>query len=94
MRALPRWRTASPIAADDVPGLVDYAVDKDRRRSGRIVGPEVALVAGLVDAAGGKGYQGLRSERRRRACWRDPNPFMKDIVAKYGIPTAAYAQVS
>jgi phosphoribosylamine--glycine ligase len=79
------------IAADDVDGLVAFAVSK--QVDFVIVGPEAPLVSGLVDrmaekdiAAFGPGAAAARLEGSKA--------FMKDLAAKYGIPTAPYARFS
>jgi len=77
------------IAADDVPRLTAYAVDN--KIDLVIVGPEVALVAGLADALADKGIKAF-GPSAAAALLEGSKSFMKDIVAKYGIPTAAYAR--
>ena len=77
------------IAADDVPGLVAFAVDHAVDLV--VVGPEVALVAGLVDRLAEKGIRAF-GPNAAAALLEGSKSFMKDIVAKYGIPTAAYAR--
>jgi phosphoribosylamine--glycine ligase len=76
------------IAADDVAGLTAYAVDHTIDLV--VVGPEVALVAGLVDRLAEKGIKAF-GPNAAAALLEGSKSFMKDIVAKYGIPTAAYA---
>jgi phosphoribosylamine--glycine ligase len=77
------------IAADDVPGLVDYAARN--AIDFVIVGPEVALVAGLADRLAEKNIRAF-GPNAAAALLEGSKSFMKDIVAKYGIPTAAYAR--
>jgi phosphoribosylamine--glycine ligase len=77
------------IAADDVARLVEFAVDNAIDLV--VVGPEVALVAGLADRLGEKGIKAF-GPNAAAALLEGSKSFMKDIVAKYGIPTAAYAR--
>lgn len=74
-----------PIAADDLPGLV--ALAKREKVEFVVVGPEVPLSLGLVDrlqeagiAAYGPKADGARLEASK--------VFTKQILLKYGIPTA------
>ena len=76
------------IAADDVPGLVAYATANAVDLV--VVGPEVALVAGLADRLAEHGIKAF-GPSAAAALLEGSKSFMKDIVAKYGIPTAAYA---
>jgi phosphoribosylamine--glycine ligase len=75
-----------PVAADDIPGLV--ALVQNEKIDFVIVGPEVPLSLGLVDAlaainvpAYGPKADGARLEASK--------VFTKKILLKYGIPTAA-----
>jgi phosphoribosylamine--glycine ligase len=79
--------TCVAIGAEDIEGLIDFA----RREAIDfvVVGPEGPLVMGLVDrleAAGIKAF-GPSAEA---AALEGSKGFMKDICAKYGVPTAAY----
>jgi phosphoribosylamine--glycine ligase len=76
------------IAADDVPALVAYAAEQAVDLV--VVGPEVALVAGLADRLAEKGIKAF-GPNAAAALLEGSKSFMKDIVAKYGIPTASYA---
>ena len=76
-----------PVAADDVEGLVklacELAVDFV------LVGPEIPLALGLVDrleAAGIKALGPTQAAARIEA----RKAFSKDLMARYGVPTAAY----
>lgn len=77
------------IAADDIDGLVDFA--------GReavdlvVVGPEQPLVMGLVDRLEENGIKAF-GPRAAAAELEGSKGFMKDICAKYDIPTAAYGR--
>ena len=81
-------RTTSQIAADDLDGLLDFAVREDIDLT--IVGPEGPLVAGIVD----------RFAAARRACFgpcraaarlEGSKAFSKDFLQRHRIPTASYA---
>lgn len=76
-----------PVASDDVEGLVrlacELAVDFV------LVGPEIPLALGLVDrleAAGVKALGPTQAAARIEAS----KAFSKDLMARYGVPTAAY----
>lgn len=77
------------IAADDIYGLVDFA--------GReavdlvVVGPEQPLVMGLVDRLEENGIKAF-GPRAAAAELEGSKGFMKDICAKYDIPTAAHGR--
>jgi len=78
-----------PVAADDLRGLVDFAVEA--RIDFVVVGPERPLTLGLVDrleAAGVKAF-GPSAEA---AQLEGSKGFMKDLCARHGIPTAAYGR--
>ncbi len=80
-----------PVAADDIDGLVAFA-----RAEGIefvVVGPEVALVAGLVDRLGEAGIKAF-GPTADAAILEGSKGFMKDLCAKYGIPSAAYGRFS
>jgi len=77
-----------PVAADDLPGLVALA-----RREGIefvVVGPEVPLALGLVDALAAAGIPayGPKADGARLEASKI---YTKEILLKYGIPTAAAA---
>jgi phosphoribosylamine--glycine ligase len=77
------------IAADDIDGLVGFstreAVDLV------VVGPEQPLVMGLVDRLEEKGIKAF-GPRAAAAELEGSKGFMKEICAKYAIPTAAYGR--
>jgi phosphoribosylamine--glycine ligase len=77
------------IPADDIERLTAYAVDNAIDLV--VVGPEVALVAGIVDRLAEKGILAF-GPNAAAALLEGSKAFMKDIVAKYGIPSAAYAR--
>jgi phosphoribosylamine---glycine ligase len=75
------------IGAEDIPGIVAFA--KDRAIDLVIVGPEAPLVAGMVDALQAAGIRAF-GPNARAALLEGSKAFMKDLFAKYGIPTARY----
>ncbi|MGF1639859.1 MAG: phosphoribosylamine--glycine ligase [Rhodospirillales bacterium] len=77
------------IAAEDLDGLVAFAAD--RRIDFVVVGPEVPLVAGLVDRLAAAGIKAFGPDARAAAI-EGSKTFMKDLCARYGIPTAAYGR--
>ncbi len=78
-----------PIAADDLHGLVDFA--EHNAIDFVVVGPEAPLVAGLVDRLEAAGIKAF-GPSARAAQLEGSKGFMKDLCAKYGIPTAAYGR--
>ncbi|HEC06903.1 MAG TPA: phosphoribosylamine--glycine ligase [Thiolapillus brandeum] len=79
------------IAADDVKGLRDFALQNGIGLT--IVGPEQPLVAGIVDiftAAGLKCF----GPTKRVARLEGSKAFAKDFLARHEIPTAAYGSFS
>ncbi len=76
------------IAVDDVQGLVAFAL---RERVGlTIVGPEVPLVLGVVDAFQAAGLRCF-GPRQQAARLEGSKAFTKAFLARHRIPTAAYA---
>ena len=81
--------TLVPIGAEDVEALEIFA--REQKVDLVVVGPEGPLVAGLVDrldAAGIKAFGPSAAAARLEGS----KGFMKDMVAKAGIPTAAYGR--
>ena len=78
-----------PLAAEDVEGILAFvqkeAIDYV------VVGPEAPLVLGLVDRLGEIGVKAF-GPSAAAAQLEGSKGFTKDICAKYGIPTAAYAR--
>jgi phosphoribosylamine--glycine ligase len=74
-----------PVAADDVPGLV--ALAQKERADFVVVGPEVPLALGLVDALGRAGIAayGPKADGARLEASKI---YTKQLLLKYGIPTA------
>ena len=76
------------IAADDISALLTFALANDIGLT--IVGPEVPLVAGIVDtfiAAGLRCFGPSRGASQLEGS----KTFAKDFLARHHIPTAAYA---
>ena len=76
------------IPADDIPALLDFA--RHNAIALTIVGPEVPLVAGIVDEFT---QAGLRCFGPSRAAARleGSKAYSKDFLRRHRIPTAAYA---
>ncbi len=79
------------IDALDVDALVDFA--KDKSIDLVIVGPEAPLVAGLADRLSAAGID-VFGPNAAAAQLEGSKGFMKDLCAKYNIPTASYARFS
>lgn len=77
-----------PIGASDVPGIVALALAE--KVDLVVVGPEVPLTLGLVDALAAEGILAF-GPSRDAARLEGSKSFMKDICRKSGAPTAAYA---
>jgi phosphoribosylamine--glycine ligase len=80
-----------PVRAGDIPGVVAAAVSEEVDLV--VVGPELPLVGGLVDALAevavpcfGPSAAGARLEGSKAFC--------KDLMVAAGVPTAAYATVT
>jgi phosphoribosylamine--glycine ligase len=78
-----------PIAADDIETLVRFATEN--AIDFVVVGPEVALVLGLVDRLAEVGIKAF-GPNSSAAVLEGSKGFMKDLCAKYNIPTAAYGR--
>jgi phosphoribosylamine--glycine ligase len=76
-----------PIAADDIKGLLKFALKK--RIGLTVVGPEQPLVKGVVDQFEEKGLR-IFGPNARAAELEGSKSFSKDIMKKYGLPTAEY----
>jgi phosphoribosylamine--glycine ligase len=77
------------IQVDDIDGLSAFAVKKSIDLV--IVGPEVPLVLGLVDELDSRGIRAF-GPSKAAARLEGSKAFMKDLCAKYNIPTAAYGR--
>lgn len=75
------------VRADDVPGLVELAVRE--RVDLVVVGPEVPLTRGLVDALAARGITAF-GPTERAARLEGSKSFMKRFLKRHGIPTAAF----
>ena len=80
-----------PIAADDIPSLLEFALQKEIGLT--VVGPEQPLVMGVVDQFEEKGLR-IFGPNARAAELEGSKSFAKDIMAKYGLPTAEYKSFS
>ncbi|HEX3885516.1 MAG TPA: phosphoribosylamine--glycine ligase [Stellaceae bacterium] len=78
-----------PIGVMDTPGLIAFC--HARKIDFVVVGPEAPLCAGLVDALEGAGIAAF-GPTRAAAELEGSKGFMKDLCAREGIPTAAYAR--
>ena len=76
------------IAVEDIDGLVAFA--KQQQIALTIVGPEVPLVMGVVDAFQAAGLRCF-GPRKEAAQLEGSKAYTKDFLRRYGIPTAAYA---
>ncbi len=78
-----------PIGAEDLDGLIDFV--QENHVDFVVVGPEAPLVAGLVDRLDALGIKAF-GPSAAAARLEGSKGYMKDICAKYGIPTAAYGR--
>ncbi len=76
-----------PVGAEDLDGLI--ALARDKRIDYVVVGPEGPLVAGLVDRLAEAGIKAF-GPSAAAAALEGSKGFMKDLCAKYDIPTAGY----
>jgi len=77
------------IAAEDVEALTAFA--KENSIDFVVVGPETPLVAGLVDRLEAVGIKAF-GPSAAAAQLEGSKGFMKDMVSKVGVPTAAYGR--
>lgn len=80
--------TCVKIGAEDIPGLLAFA--KDRGIDLTLVGPEAPLCAGITDRFQEAGLK-IFGPSQAAAEIEGSKVVAKDIMAKYGIPTAKYA---
>lgn len=80
--------TCVKIGAEDIPGLLAFA--KDRGIDLTLVGPEAPLCAGITDRFQEAGMK-IFGPSQAAAEIEGSKVVAKDIMAKYGIPTAKYA---
>ncbi len=76
------------IKADDIPALLGFA--RDHQVALTVVGPEVPLVAGIVDAFEKAGLK-IFGPSMAAARLEGSKVFAKDFMARHCIPTARYA---
>lgn len=76
------------IKADDISSLVAFGLDKQIGLT--LIGPEVSLALGIVDSFEEKGLR-VFGPNKKAAALEGSKVFMKDILAKYTIPSAQYA---
>lgn len=76
-----------PLAVDDLPGLLAFA--REREIGLTVVGPELPLSLGIVDLFEEHGLV-IFGARRNAAIIEASKAFSKDLMKKYGVPTAAY----
>ena len=75
------------IGAKDIPAIVDFAVKNSIDYA--VVAPDDPLVLGAVDALEEKGIPCF-GPRKNAAIIEGSKAFSKDLMKKYGIPTASY----
>ncbi len=75
------------IGVEDLDGLLQFAKDKNVALT--IVGPEVPLVAGIVDKFSAAGLRCFGPDQYS-AQLEGSKTFSKDFLARHNIPTAAY----
>jgi len=75
------------VGAEDIDGLLTFAHDNDIGLT--IVGPELPLVAGVVDAFQAAGLKCF-GPSKGAAQLEGSKSFTKDFLARHAIPTAAY----
>jgi phosphoribosylamine--glycine ligase len=78
-----------PIGSEDIDALVEFA--KGNAIDFVVIGPEVPLVLGLTDKLEAAGIKAF-GPSAAAAALEGSKGFMKDILAKYNIPTAAYGR--
>lgn len=81
--------TCRQVGMTDIPGLLQLC--RDEHIDFVVVGPEAPLVAGLVDTLEAAGFACF-GPNAAAARLEGSKGFMKDICAKYGIPTAWYGR--
>jgi len=80
-----------PIAATDIPAIAAFA--KDHAIDLAVVAPDDPLVLGAVDALSGSGILCF-GPRKNAAAIEGSKVFAKNLMKRYGIPTAAYEAFS
>ena len=82
-----RDATCVPIGAKDISAIVDFAVNN--KIDFAVVAPDDPLVLGAVDALNEKGIPAF-GPTAAAAAIEGSKVFSKNLMKKYGIPTAAY----
>ncbi|MFI3258976.1 MAG: phosphoribosylamine--glycine ligase [Rikenellaceae bacterium] len=80
-----------PIKETDVEALCAFALDKDLALT--VVGPEVALAAGVVDRFKKAGLR-IFGPKKAAAMIESSKEFAKELMKKYEIPTAGFETFS
>ena len=75
------------LAVDDLEGLLAFALEKSIDLT--VVGPELPLTLGLVDRFQEQGLT-VFGPNAKAAQLEGSKVFCKDVMAKYGVPSAAY----
>ena len=78
----------APVRVDDVPGLVELAVSE--KADLVVVGPELPLTLGLVDALVARGVRAF-GPTRAAARLEGAKAFMKRFCERHAVPTAGFA---
>ena len=81
--------TCVPIAAEDIEAIAAYC--GENKIDFVVVGPEGPLVLGLTDLLTAMGIKTF-GPSAAAAALEGSKGFMKDVCAKYGVPTAAYGR--
>jgi phosphoribosylamine--glycine ligase len=75
------------IKSDDITGLLNFALEKKIGLT--VVGPEAALVAGIVDEFESKGLK-IFGPSKNCALIEGSKVFSKELMKKWGVPTADF----
>ena len=78
-----------PLAADNIPGLMEFAKARDIGLT--VVGPDDSLALGIVDAFEGEGLK-IFGPTASAARLESSKSFAKDFMSRHGIPTAGYRE--
>lgn len=79
------------IKSDDIDGLLAFALDNQIDLT--VVGPEIPLIAGIVDAFEKKGLR-IFGPAREPALLEGSKAYAKGLMLRYGIPTGHFAVFS
>ena len=82
-----RDAVCAPVSAADIPGIVSFA--REHGIGYAVVAPDDPLAAGCVDALEAEGIPCF-GPRKNAAVIEASKVFAKNLMKKYGIPTAAY----